>query len=126
MSLTRLYRIADLQATVAELKTAACALFERDEKDVEVCDYYNGKIFASLEGAEKAAKKLEDAQISGPQHILIGEKVRCQNAPLPSVSDMIVSICQSSGCGIRMSHCRQLLTCLLALACYHNTDYAHD
>lgn len=65
-----------LQATVAELKTAACALFELNEKDVEVCDYYNNKLYASLESPEKACKRLEEVQITGPQHIFLGEQVR--------------------------------------------------
>ena len=82
---------------MAELNTAACALFRLVERDVEVCDYYNGKIFASMKGSEKAAKKLEDVQIIGPQRVLVGEKVRRRNADLQSASDVIVSICQSSG-----------------------------
>ncbi len=65
---------------MAELNTAACALFRLVERDVEVCDYYNGKIFASMKGSEKAAKKLEDVQIIGPQRVLVGEKVRRRNA----------------------------------------------
>ena len=74
-----------MQATVAQLKTAACALFELDEKDVELSDYFNSKIYASLETPEKASKKLEEAQLTGPQHILLGEKVRHSKAPLQSV-----------------------------------------
>ena len=78
-----------LQATVAELKKAACALFELDEKDVEVCDHYNNKIYASLESPEKAGKRLEEVQISGPQHIFLGEQVSNMHRPLPSVGGML-------------------------------------
>ena len=65
-----------MQATVAELKRAACALFELDEAIVELSDYYNNKLYANLDSPEKADKRLEDVQITGPQHILLGEKVR--------------------------------------------------
>ena len=78
--------LVNLQATVAELKTAACVLFRMGEElgRVEICDHYNGKIYASLEGSEKAAKKLEDVQITGPLHILLGERVCLQDDPFSS------------------------------------------
>ena len=123
-----IFKIADiawliqLQATVAQLKTAACALFELEEKDVELSDYYSGKIYANLDAPEKVGKQLEDAQITGPQHILLGEKVWHSMALLQSLSDMSVRICKSSGCAVRMPFCHQLVTCMEACLMHHNSN----
>ncbi len=63
------------QTTVSELMTAACALFELDEKDVQLSDYYSKKIYGDLGKPENAKKKLEEVQITSSQHILLGEQV---------------------------------------------------
>ena len=81
-----------VQATVAELKKAACALFELDEKDTEVCDHYNNKIYASLESPDKAGKRLEEVQITGPQHIFLGEQVSNMHRPLPESMACLLSL----------------------------------
>ena len=79
---------------MAELKKAACALFELAEKDVELSDYYNNKIYSNLDSAEKADKKLEEVQITGPQHIFLGEQVCILHCLLPSVSACLVQHAQ--------------------------------
>lgn len=73
---------------MSELRTAACALFELEEKDVEVIDWYNNSIHCSLEGEEKANQTLHDANIMDQQYILLGEQVcpctaRCTASSLP-------------------------------------------
>ena len=68
-----------VQSKVSELKTAACALFGLEEKDVELLDYFNGGLHCTLE--DKTGQSLHEAHINEGQHILLGEQVHRQPNP---------------------------------------------
>ena len=73
-----------MQSKVSELKTAACALFGLEEKDVELLDYFNGGIHCTLE--DKTGQSLHEAHINEGQHILLGEQVHRQPNPCSTLA----------------------------------------
>ena len=67
-----------LQDSIALLKAAACKIFDLEEEEVQLWDYYSGQVYGSnaLDEDQDALKtKVKDKNLLEGQEILIIEKV---------------------------------------------------